>query len=64
VSGGSIMNVCVTAASLAYEPGGAIGMRHFTLAAKRELQKLGHQYDEAAFATDAPTVTPGTASAQ
>jgi AAA+ superfamily predicted ATPase len=54
VSGGSIMNVCVTAASLAYQPGGAIGMRHFSIAAKRELQKLGYQYDEAAFAADAP----------
>jgi hypothetical protein len=63
VSGGSIMNVCVTAASLAYEPGGAIWMRHFALAAKRELQKLGHQYDEAAFAPDTPPATaprPGT----
>jgi hypothetical protein len=46
VSGGSIVNVCVSAASLAYEPGGAIGMKHLLHAAKRELQKLGHQYNE------------------
>lgn len=51
VSGGSIMNVCVSAASLAYEPGGAIGMAHFAHAAKRELQKLGHQYNESDFAS-------------
>jgi hypothetical protein len=51
VSGGSIMNMCVGAAALAYEPGGAIGMRHFTHAAKRELQKLGYQYSEKDFAT-------------
>jgi hypothetical protein len=56
VSGGSIMNVCVTAASLAYQPGGAIAMRHFSVAAKRELEKLGYQYDESAFATDAPVM--------
>jgi hypothetical protein len=40
----------VSAASLAYEPGGAIGMRHFAHAAKRELQKLGHQYNDSDFA--------------
>ena len=51
VSGGSIMNVCVSAASLAYEPGGAIAMEHFAHAAKRELQKLGHQYNESDFAS-------------
>jgi len=50
VSGGSIMNVCVGAASLAYEPGGEIAMKHFLRAAKRELQKLGQQYDENDFA--------------
>lgn len=49
VSGGSIMNVCVGAASLAYEPGGAIAMKHFLHAAKRELQKLGQQYNETDF---------------
>jgi hypothetical protein len=49
VSGGSIMNVCVSAASLAYTPGGLIRMEHFAHAAKRELQKLGHQYNEADF---------------
>jgi hypothetical protein len=49
VSGGSIMNVCVGAASLAYEPGGVISMKHFLLAAKRELQKLGQQYNESDF---------------
>ena len=52
VSGGSIMNVCVGAASLAYRPGGAIAMEHFSRAAKRELQKLGYQYNESDFATD------------
>jgi hypothetical protein len=46
VSGGSIMNVCVGAASLAYKPGGVIAMKHFLRAAKRELQKLGQQYNE------------------
>ena len=50
VSGGSITNVCVSAASLAYAPGGAIGMRHFLHAAKRELQKLGQQYSDTDFA--------------
>ena len=50
VSGGSIMNVCVSAASLAYEPGGAIAMKHFALAATRELQKLGHQFNQSDFA--------------
>ncbi len=50
VSGGSIMNVCVAAASLAYKPGGEISMNHFLRAAKRELQKLGQQYDESDFA--------------
>ena len=51
VSGGSIMNMCVGAAALAYEPGGAIGMKHFAHAAKRELQKLGYQYSDKDFAT-------------
>jgi hypothetical protein len=49
VSGGSIMNVCVSAASLAYKPGGEIAMKHFLQAAKRELQKLGQQYEESEF---------------
>ena len=44
------MNVCVGAASLAYEPGGTIAMRHLLHAAKRELQKLGQQYSESDFA--------------
>jgi len=57
VSGGSIMNVCVGAASLAYEPGGAIAMKHFLRAAKRELQKLGQQYNEKDFAEPA-TIAP------
>lgn len=50
VSGGSIMNVCVGAASLAYKPGGEIAMKDFLHAAKRELQKLSQQYDESDFA--------------
>jgi SpoVK/Ycf46/Vps4 family AAA+-type ATPase len=50
VSGGSIMNVCVGAAALAYEPGGAIAMKHFLHASKRELEKLGQQYNEGDFA--------------
>jgi SpoVK/Ycf46/Vps4 family AAA+-type ATPase len=50
VSGGSIMNVCLGAASLAYKPGGEIAMKHFLRAAKRELQKLGQQYNEHDFA--------------
>jgi hypothetical protein len=50
VSGGSIVNVCIGAASLAYSPGGEIAMKHFLRAAKRELQKLGQQYNEADFA--------------
>jgi hypothetical protein len=49
VSGGAIMNVCVGAASLAYTPGGVIRMEHFARAAKRELEKLGHQYNESDF---------------
>jgi hypothetical protein len=52
VSGGSIMNVCLGAASLAYEPGGAIHMRHLLHAAKRELQKLGQQYNEEEFSPE------------
>ena len=60
VSGGSIMNVCVGAASLAYEPGGEIAMRHFLHAAKRELQKLGQPYDESDFAE--VKVAPATAA--
>lgn len=58
VSGGSIMNVCVGAASLAYSPGGEIAMKHFLRAAKRELQKLGQQYNEADYAD-----SEGTAAA-
>lgn len=50
VSGGSIMNICVGAASLAYKPEGEIAMKHFLRAGKRELQKLGQQYDESDFA--------------
>ena len=50
VSGGAIMNVCVSAASLAYQPGGSISMQHFAHAAKRELEKLGQQYTESDFA--------------
>jgi ATP-dependent 26S proteasome regulatory subunit len=50
VSGGSIMNICVGAASLAYRPGGAISMQHFAHAARRELEKLGQQYTESDFA--------------
>jgi AAA+ superfamily predicted ATPase len=60
VSGGSIMNVCVGAASLAYAPGAVIGMQHFAHAAKRELEKLGHQYHETDFAPREAT-TSGTA---
>ncbi len=52
LSGGSIMNVCVGAASLAYAPGAAIAMPHLLHAAKRELQKLGQQYDETDFGPD------------
>jgi len=59
VSGGSIMNACIGAASLAYKPGGAIEMKHFLRAAKRELQKLGQQYSE----TDFSEVDVATASA-
>jgi hypothetical protein len=50
VSGGSIMSMCLGAASLAYQPGGAIRMEHFAQAATRELQKLGLQYNESDFA--------------
>jgi SpoVK/Ycf46/Vps4 family AAA+-type ATPase len=49
ISGGSIMNVCVGAASLAYRPGGAIAMEHLAHAARRELEKLGHQYTASDF---------------
>ena len=58
VSGGSIMNVCVGAASLAYEPGGKIAMKHFLRAAKRELQKLGHQYNENDFPEPDAAIVP------
>jgi ATP-dependent 26S proteasome regulatory subunit len=58
VSGGSIMNVCVGAASLAYEPGGEISMKHFLRAAKRELQKLGHQYNENDFPEPDAAIVP------
>ena len=53
VSGGSIINICIGAASLAYEPGGEIAMKHFLRAAKRELQKLGQPYNEDDFAEQA-----------
>jgi hypothetical protein len=59
VSGGSIVNVCVSAASLAYAPGGAIGMKHLLHAAKRELQKLGHQYNESDFRVPELTAAAG-----
>jgi AAA+ superfamily predicted ATPase len=41
LTGGSIKNIAVGAAYLAQCEGGAIGMRHVVLAAKREFQKMG-----------------------
>ncbi len=41
LSGGHIRNVALAAAYLAAEHGGAISMRHMTLAVARELQKIG-----------------------
>jgi len=58
VAGGSIMNVVVSAASLAYEPGGAIAMKHLLHAAKRELEKLGLQYNETDFAPQGNAAAP------
>jgi SpoVK/Ycf46/Vps4 family AAA+-type ATPase len=58
LSGGSIVNVCVSAASLAYAPDGSIGMSHLLHATKRELQKLGEQYREDEFAPE-PAVGAG-----
>ncbi len=58
VAGGSIMNVVVSAASLAYEPGGAIAMKHFLHAAKRELEKLGQQYNETDFTPQENAAAP------
>jgi hypothetical protein len=55
ISGGSIMNICVGAASLAYRPGGVVNMEHLAHAAKRELEKLGHQYTESDFGVVAAT---------
>jgi hypothetical protein len=49
ISGGSIMNVCLGAASIAYRPGGTIAMEHLAHSARRELEKLGHQFTESDF---------------
>jgi SpoVK/Ycf46/Vps4 family AAA+-type ATPase len=53
IAGGSIMNISIGAASLAYTPGGKIHMRHLLYAAKRELQKLGYQYGDSDFPAEA-----------
>jgi AAA+ superfamily predicted ATPase len=41
VAGGNIKNIALGAALLARVDGGAIGMRHLVLSAKREFQKMG-----------------------
>ncbi|HEY5955034.1 MAG TPA: ATP-binding protein, partial [Polyangiaceae bacterium] len=46
LSGGSIRNVAVCAAFLAAEPNEPVGMRHLTVAVKRELQKMGRLLDD------------------
>ena len=53
LTGGSIVNICLGAASLAYAPEGAIAMKHLLHATKRELQKLGEQYREDEFSPEA-----------
>ena len=58
-SGGSIVNIVLTAASLAYAPGGAIGMKHLLHATKRELQKLGLQYHESDFVPELTVLSGG-----
>ena len=59
LTGGSIVNICVGAASLAYAPGGAIEMKHLLLATKRELQKLGEQYRDEDFSPELTVVVGG-----
>ena len=59
LSGGSIVNIALAAASLAYAPGGVIGMKHLLHATKRELQKLGLQYHESDFAPELTVVSGG-----
>jgi Winged helix domain, variant/ATPase family associated with various cellular activities (AAA) len=59
LSGGSIVNISLAAASLAYAPGGVIGMKHLLHATKRELQKLGMQYHESDFAPELTVVSGG-----
>jgi hypothetical protein len=59
LSGGSIVNIALTAASLAYAPGGVIAMKHLLHATKRELQKLGLQYHESDFVPELTVVSGG-----
>jgi hypothetical protein len=59
LTGGSIVNICLSAASLAYAPGGAIEMKHLLHATKRELQKLGEQYREEDFSSELAVVVGG-----
>src|SRR5439155_7874007 len=47
LAGGSIRNVALSAAFLAADDGGAIGMRHVARAARREALKLGRPLTEA-----------------
>jgi uncharacterized lipoprotein YbaY len=59
LSGGSIVNISLAAASLAYAPGGVIAMKHLLHATKRELQKLGMQYHESDFVPELTVVSGG-----
>jgi hypothetical protein len=59
LTGGSIVNICLSAASLAYGPGGAIDMKHLLHATKRELQKLGEQYREEDFSPELTVLVGG-----
>ncbi|GAB2484466.1 ATP-binding protein [Jatrophihabitans fulvus] len=49
LSGGSIRNICVTAAYLAADTGGPIAMRHLVRAAAQEHRKLGRLVVESEF---------------
>jgi hypothetical protein len=49
LAGGHIRNIALTAAFLAAEDGGAIGMKHLVRATKREYQKIGKLVAESDF---------------
>jgi hypothetical protein len=49
LAGGNIKNIALAAAFYAAAAGGPVGMRHLVAATRREYQKLGRTWDEAAW---------------